>query len=147
MSPKLFAPAALALLAACNQGADTNGPVGEDPAAALDNAANQADPAAAAVMRNQADQIRNGVATGNLADPQGAVQNAMEQAGQAPAATPANPSGAGEGATAPGAVPPSGSVQARPNLPTSRNRKDGTVPPDRIVVQPKQETDAATRPK
>lgn len=137
----------LALLAACNQGADMNGPVGEDPAASLDNAAKQADPAAAAVMRNQADAIRNGVAAGNLSDPDGAVQNAMEQAGQAQAATTANPSSAGEGGTSPGAVPPSGSVQARPNLPTSRNRKDGTEAPDRIVVQPKVETDAATRPK
>ena len=147
MSAKPFALAAVLVLAACNSGADTNGPVGEDPAASLDNAANQADPAAAAVMRNEADAIRNGVASGNLSDPDGAVQNAMEQAGQAQAATTANPSSAGEGATAPGAVPPSGSVQARPNLPGSPNRKDGTVPPDRVVVQPKVETDAATRPR
>lgn len=117
MFAKPFALAVLLLLAACGQGADTNGPVGEDPAASLDNAANQADPAAAAVMRNQADAIRNGVAAGNLADPNGAVQNAMEQAGQAQVATTANPAGAGEGGG-----PRSGSVQARPNLPTSTLR-------------------------
>jgi hypothetical protein len=62
---------------------------------ALDNAATQADPAAAAAMRNEADQIRD---TGNdaaLADPNGAAQQAMSNAGQAaangaePAAKPA----------------------------------------------------------
>ena len=75
---------------------------------ALDNAANQSDPAAAAVLENAAENGMN-------------PQEALEQAGQAAA-----------GNTAGG--PPSGSVQARPNLPQDPNRPDGTRPPEKVVV-------------
>jgi hypothetical protein len=74
----------------------------------LDNAANQSDPAAAAVLENAAENGMN-------------PQDALEQAGQAAA-----------GNTAGG--PPSGSVQARPNLPQDPNRPDGTRPPEKVVV-------------
>jgi hypothetical protein len=62
---------------------------------ALDNAAKQADPAAADVMRNEADQIRADGNDGTLADPNGAAQQAMGAAGAAtangtePSSTPA----------------------------------------------------------
>jgi hypothetical protein len=92
-------PAVFLILAAC----------GQSDEAALENAAAQSDPAAAAVL--------NGAAENGM-DP----QQALEQAGQAAAAN----------AAAGG--PPSGSVQARPNLPGSPNRKDGTQPPDKMVV-------------
>lgn len=134
-----LATAVLLTLAACGSGGvDENGPAGEGAVESLQNAANQADPAAAAVMRNGAEQIEAQGQAGNLSDPQGAVQNVMEQAGQAQVAASANP---------PGAAPPSGSVQARPNLPQSPNRKDGTVPPDKVVVTNKVEDDAAVRPR
>jgi hypothetical protein len=84
---------------------------GQSEEASLENAAAQSDPAAAAVLNAAAE---NGM------DP----QQALEQAGQAAAANGA----AGAGG------PPSGSVQARPNLPGSPNRKDGTQPPDKMVV-------------
>jgi hypothetical protein len=76
---------------------------------ALENAANQSDPAAAQVLANAAENGMN-------------PQDALEQAGQAAAA--ANTAGG----------PPSGSVQARPNLPQDPNRPDGTRPPDKVVV-------------
>jgi hypothetical protein len=82
---------------------------GQTSEEALDNAANQSDPAAAAVLENAAENGMN-------------PQDALEQAGQAAAA----------GNTA--AAPPSGSVQARPNLPQDPNRPDGTRPPEKIVV-------------
>ena len=75
----------------------------------LQNAANQSDPAAAQVLANAAENGMN-------------PQEALEQAGQAAAS--ANSAGG----------PPSGSVQARPNLPQDPNRPDGTRPPDKIVV-------------
>jgi hypothetical protein len=84
---------------------------GQSDEAALENAANQSDPAAAAIL--------NGAAENGM-DP----QKALEQAGRAAAG---NAAGATTG-------PPSGSVQARPNLPGSPNRKDGTQPPDKMVV-------------
>jgi len=94
----------LLLVAACGGQGDKS----------LENAAAQSDPAAAAVL-NQAAEA--GV------DP----QNALAAAGQAAAANGAAPTPANNG-------PPSGSVQARPNLPGSPNRKDGTQPPDKMVV-------------
>ncbi|HVM37023.1 MAG TPA: hypothetical protein VM265_01345 [Sphingomicrobium sp.] len=92
-------PAIVLILAGC----------GQSDEAALQNAAAQSDPAAAAIL--------NGAAENGM-DP----QQALEQAGQAAAANGA------------AAAPPSGSVQARPNLPGSPNRQDGTQPPDRMVV-------------
>lgn len=140
MRPILAAAALLALSACGSGGVDENGPVGEGAVASLENAANQADPAAAAVMRNGAARIEAQGAAGNLSDPNGAVQNVMEQAGRAQVAASGNAS-----ATA----PESGTVQARPNLPGSQNRKDGTVPPDKIVVDRSDDpqTNAAVRPR
>jgi len=91
---------ALLLLAACSGGQSSE--------ETLHNAANQSDPAAAAVLANAAENGMN-------------PQQALEQAGQAAAAN--GTSG-----------PPSGSVQARPNLPQDPNRPDGTSPPDKVVV-------------
>lgn len=73
----------------------------------LQAAADQSDPAAAAVLENAAD---------NGADPQAA----LAQAGNA-AALEGN--AASDGIT----------TQARPNLPSSPNRKDGTQPPDKVA--------------
>ena len=58
----------------------------DNAAAQLENAASQSDPAAAAVLDNEADAIReNGVVAGNSSDPDGTVQRAMENAGDAQA--------------------------------------------------------------
>ncbi len=98
---RLAAMPALLLLAACSAQSD------ED---ALQNAANQSDPAATALLENAAE---NGM------DP----QQALEQAGQA----------ASQG-TAGNQGPPSGSVQARPNTREQPNRPEGGEPPDKVVV-------------
>lgn len=58
---------------------------GSRQADALDNAAAQADPAAAAAMRNSADQIRENGSDAALADPDGPAQQAMSEAGAAAA--------------------------------------------------------------
>jgi hypothetical protein len=96
-----FVPASLVLLAACS-GQQSN----EE---ALRNAANQSDPAAAAVLNNAAE---NGV------DP----QQALQQAGQAAATN----------VTA--GNPPSGSVQARPNTAQDPNPGQPGQPPEKTVV-------------
>lgn len=100
----MLRPAALTvlLLAAC--GTQSN----ED---ALQNAANQSDPAAAAVLENAAE---NGM------DPQQALEEAGEAAAEAEAARQA--------------APPSGSVQARPNTRERPNRPEGGRPPEKVVV-------------
>lgn len=87
----------LVLAAAC-------GPSQEDQ---LEAAANQSDPAAAAVLENAAD---NGM------DP----QQALEAAGRAQAQ--------GNVSTQ------TQSVQARPNLPQSPNRPEGREPPQKVAV-------------
>jgi len=72
--------AAVLLLSACHK---SESPA-ENAAAQLENAADQSDPAAAAVLDNEADALRaNGTTPGNAADPNGAVQSAMENAGSA----------------------------------------------------------------
>jgi hypothetical protein len=86
---------ALMLIAACG------GQSGNDP---LENAAEQSDPAAAAVLENAAE---NGM------DP----QQALEQAGNAQVSQPANVS-----------------AQARPNLPNSPNPQQAGQPPEKIVT-------------
>ena len=111
----IFAPAAL-LLAACGQ--TTGETAQEDPAEALRNAANQSDTAAAQVLREQANQME---ASGS--DDYAAAQQALQQGGVAQV----------QNAQGAEARPPSGSVQARPNLPQSQNRKDGTQPPDKMI--------------
>ena len=90
-------------LAACGQ-SEQSGEGGND----LQAAAEQSDPASAAILENAAE---------NGTDP----QVALEQAGNA-AALEAN--AASDGITA----------QARPNLPQSPNRKDGTQPPDKVAT-------------
>ena len=82
---------------------------GQSREEALHNAANQSDPAAAQVLANAAENGMN-------------PQDALQQAGEAAAG--ANTAGG----------PPSGSVQARPNLPQDPNRPDGTRPPEKVVV-------------
>ena len=87
-------------LAACSQ-ADQN-------ESALRAAAEQSDPASAAILEN---------AAANGTDPQEALERA------------ANASAAAENATSDGV-----SLQARPNLPHSPNRKDGAQPPDKVAT-------------
>lgn len=101
----LLTSPAFVLLAACGsnpENADQN----------ILNATTQMDPAAAAAVENA---VANGI------DP----QNALAIGGQA-ATEAGDPSRADSGQP----VPPS--MQARPNLPQSPNRKDGTVPPDKV---------------
>ena len=93
---------ALLVLASCGGGDQS----GND----LTAAAEQSDPAAAAVLENAAE---------NGTDPQAA----LEQAGNAATAS---TNAATDGVTA----------QARPNLPGSPNRKDGTEPPDKVTTPP-----------
>ena len=64
-------------LAACSKG--------DQQADALDRAASQSDPAAAAELRNQADAIRDGGGGSNVADPNSPAQNALQSAGNAAA--------------------------------------------------------------
>ena len=68
-------------LAACGKGSEQ--------ARALDRAADQADPAAAAAMHNEADAIRASGSDANLSDPNSPAQAAMANAGAAAAGTPA----------------------------------------------------------
>ena len=79
--------AACLILSAC--GSNGSQPAqGNDQAGALDNAALQSDPAAAAELRNQADDIRNSGADGNVADANSSAQDALQSAGNAAAANP-----------------------------------------------------------
>ena len=77
----------------------------------LRDAANQSDPAAAAVLNNAAEA---GL------DP----QNALEQAGQAQVQNDTNE------------IQPDSGVQARPNLPQSPNRPNGGQPPQKADSTP-----------
>lgn len=101
----IIAPAFLALVAC---GSDRS-----DPDKNILNATAQMDPAAAAAVQNA---VANGV------DP----QNALAAGGAAQVAAPDAPSAADRGQP----VPPQ--VQAKPNIVQNPNRKDGTVPPDKI---------------
>ena len=92
------ATAALLALAAC----------GRSESEQLQDAANQSDPAAAAVLNDAAEA---GV------DP----QNALEAAGQAQIANGVD-----------GPAQPSGSLQAKPNLPNDPNRPTDGQPPAKI---------------
>ena len=65
------------ILASCSQGTRQ--------ADQLDNAANQAVPAAATVMRNEADQIRANGSDANSSAASSPVQSAMQNAGDAAA--------------------------------------------------------------
>ena len=83
---------------------------GQSDQESLQEAANQSDPAAAAVLDNAAE---NGM------DP----QNALAAAGEAQVQN-------GTGTAA-----PSGSLQARPNLPQDPNRPEGGQPPQKVSTQ------------
>jgi hypothetical protein len=107
MRPYL-APLALLVLAGCGGGQ------GDSADKNILNATAQMDPAAAAAVQNA---VQNG------ANP----QEALAAGGQAQVGAPDAPSAAERGQPIP---PP---VQARPNLPGSPNRKDGTVPPDKMI--------------
>jgi hypothetical protein len=102
----LLVSPAFVFLAAC--GSEAN-----NPDKNIMNATAQMDPAAAAAVENAVEQ---GV------DP----QNALAIGGQA-ATFENEPSAADRGQTAPP------SLQARPNIVQSPNRKDGTVPPDKAT--------------
>lgn len=95
--------AAFAVLAACGGRSDEE---------ALQDAANQSDPAAAAVLENAAE---NGM------DP----QNALEVAGQAQVANGVQDQ----------QQEPNSTLQARPNLPQDPNRPNGSQPPEKVDVE------------
>lgn len=88
------------VLAACSGRSDEE---------ALQNAANQSDPAAAQVLNDAAEKGMN-------------PQEALARAGQAQVRDSAE-----EG-------PPSGSLQAKPNLPGDPNRPEGGEPPQKVQV-------------
>lgn len=64
---------------------------GDKTADRLDAAANQSDPAAAAVLRNEAAAASGGVSDTNLSAPDGDAQQALANAGEAASATPPMP--------------------------------------------------------
>jgi hypothetical protein len=76
--------AACLLMAGCSHEREQNGS-GNDQASALDNAAQQSDPAAAKELRNQADEIRADGNDSNMAAPGSPAQNALQAAGNAAA--------------------------------------------------------------
>jgi hypothetical protein len=78
-------------LAACNHGSDQAAQT-NDQAGALDNAAQQSDPAAAPVLRNEAEDLRGNGSEANLSDPNSPAQNALEAAGKAAASNSSTPS-------------------------------------------------------
>lgn len=82
--------AACLILGACHHGTDQAS--ANDQAQALDNAAQQSDPAAAPTLRNQADEIRSNGAEANLSDPNSPAQNALQAGGKAAAADNSAPS-------------------------------------------------------
>lgn len=79
------APAlALLILAACS-GQSSNDSAADAQADNLDNAAKQSTGAAADVLHNEADAIRENGAQGAPGQPGSSTQNAMDKAGQAQA--------------------------------------------------------------
>ncbi|MFC7537927.1 hypothetical protein ACFQPG_11215 [Sphingomonas sp. GCM10030256] len=106
-------PPRLVLLAACGS---TEAPSNLEAAAA------QSDPAAAEVLQNAAEAGVN-------------EQDALAAAGQAQVQS---RNDTAFGSVGDGSAPVANStVQARPNLPGSPNRKDGTQPPDKVDVAPR----------
>ena len=95
--------AAFALLCACG---------GKSNEEALEDAANQSDPAAAAVLENAAENGMN-------------PQDALAAAGQAQIANGVDDQ----------QQEPNSTLQARPNLPQSPNRPDGSQPPEKVDVE------------
>jgi ABC-type glycerol-3-phosphate transport system substrate-binding protein len=83
MKAAIPALAALLLLAACGGGQSP----AESTADNLEEAAEQSDPAAAEVLDNAADAVRETEGTGVPANPNAMAQNAMAEAGNAQAET------------------------------------------------------------
>ena len=106
---KSLAPA-LALAAALGLSACGEQSRSENTAEALENAAEQSTPEAAAVLENQADQIRDQNVTAPIDAPGSPAQQALQEAGNAQAAAkaaPAAPPAKGAKPHAPGdPVPP-----------------------------------------
>lgn len=94
--------AAFSLLSACG---------GKSDEEALQDAANQSDPAAAAVLENAAENGLN-------------PQDALAVAGQAQVANGVEDQ-----------QEPNSTLQARPNLPQNPNRPDGSQPPEKVDVE------------
>ena len=117
MKAALPAIAALFALAACGQSTPA-----ENSAEALENAASQSDPAAAAVLENAADEVREQNTQTPPGAPGSAAQNAMQEAGNAQAATVAQSEAQPQGQPAP-------PVGAKPHQPGD------PVPPPKIRPQ------------
>jgi hypothetical protein len=83
MKAVIPALSAFLLLAACGGGASP----AENTADNLEQAADQSDPAAAEVLDNAADAVRETEGTGVPANPDAMAQNAMAEAGNAQAET------------------------------------------------------------
>jgi hypothetical protein len=83
MKAAFSALAAFTLLAACGGGQSP----AESTADNLEQAADQSDPAGAAVLDNAADAVRETEGTGVPANPEAMAQNAMAEAGNAQAET------------------------------------------------------------
>ncbi|TFI56821.1 hypothetical protein E2493_18225 [Sphingomonas parva] len=90
---KITAPI-LALTAALGLSACGEKTPAENTAAALENAAEQSTPEAAAVLENQADQIRDQNVTAPISEPGSPGQQALQEAGNAQAAAQAAPAAA-----------------------------------------------------
>lgn len=90
--------AALLVLSACGGGGQADATADK-----LEEAAEQSDPAAAQVLENAADEVRDQGAAAPAGQPGSAAQQAMEEAGNAQAAT------------VPGPQPAPPSLQAQPN--------------------------------
>ena len=89
----------------------------ENTADALENAAEQSTPEAAAVLENQADQIRDSNVTQPIQEPGSAGQQALQDAGNAQAATAQQPAPPAQGAKPHAAgdpVPPPKTTGAAP---------------------------------
>lgn len=84
MKTAIPALAALLLLGACGGGQASPA---ESAADNLEEAADQSDPAAAEVLDNAAEAVRDTEGTGMTADPEAMAQNALSEAGTAQAQT------------------------------------------------------------
>ena len=116
---KAAAPALATLFALAACGSSTPA---ENSAAALENAASQSDPAAAAVLENAADAVREQNSQLPPGAPGSPVQDALQDAGNAQAATVPQPQAQRQGQPAP-------PVGAKPHQPGD------PVPPPKVEPQ------------